>query len=115
MILRSRQLRTIARRWSHKKVLSWSHMDKPVAPSSMPVGRNPERDTPAKAGARVEGSRFRKLPTQVRLIPLPWPRQAIVLPLAAGFSLSLQMANLRGLRSFLISIQKEKRRPFSRA
>ena len=28
----------------------------PVAPSSTPVGRNPEQESPAKAGARVEGS-----------------------------------------------------------
>jgi len=29
---------------------------KPVALSSTPVGRNPDRETPAKAGAPVEGS-----------------------------------------------------------
>ena len=34
----------------------WSPMGKPVAPSSTPVGRNPEQEPPAKAGARVEGS-----------------------------------------------------------
>ena len=34
----------------------WSPTGKPVAPSSTPVGRNPEREPPAIAGARVEGS-----------------------------------------------------------
>jgi N-methylhydantoinase B len=34
----------------------WSPTGKPVAPSSTPVGRNPEREPLAKAGARVEGS-----------------------------------------------------------
>ena len=34
----------------------WSPTGKPVAPSTKPVGRNPEREPPAKAGARVEGS-----------------------------------------------------------
>jgi len=36
----------------------------PVAPYNTPVGRNPEREPPAKAGARVEGSRP-ALPGQV--------------------------------------------------
>jgi len=34
----------------------WSTTGRPVAPSSAPVGRNPEQEPPAKAGARVEGS-----------------------------------------------------------
>src|SRR3972149_9015930 len=34
----------------------WSPTGRPVAPSSAPVGRNPEQEPPAKAGARVEGS-----------------------------------------------------------
>jgi hypothetical protein len=34
----------------------WSLTGKPVAPSITPVGRNPEQEPPAKAGARVEGS-----------------------------------------------------------
>jgi len=34
----------------------WSPTGKPVAPSTKPVGRNPEREPPARAGARVEGS-----------------------------------------------------------
>ena len=34
----------------------WSPTGKPVAPSSMTVGRNPEQEPLAKAGARVEGS-----------------------------------------------------------
>ena len=34
----------------------WSPTGKPVAPSNTPVGRNPEQEPPAKAGARVEGS-----------------------------------------------------------
>ena len=34
----------------------WSPTDKSVAPSSTPVGRNPEQESEAKAGARVEGS-----------------------------------------------------------
>jgi tRNA (guanine37-N1)-methyltransferase len=34
----------------------WSPTGKPVAPSNAPVGRNPEQEHPAKAGARVEGS-----------------------------------------------------------
>jgi len=34
----------------------WSPTGKPVALSSMPVGRNPEQEPPAKAGDRVEGS-----------------------------------------------------------
>ena len=29
----------------------WSPTGKPVAPSSPPVGRNPEQEAPAKAGA----------------------------------------------------------------
>ena len=33
----------------------WSPTGKPVATSSTPVERNPEREPPAKAGARVEG------------------------------------------------------------
>ena len=33
----------------------WSPMGKPVAPFGTPVGRNPEQEPPAKAGARVEG------------------------------------------------------------
>ena len=36
--------------------LEWSPTDKPVAPSSRPVGRNPEPTPPAMVGARVEGS-----------------------------------------------------------
>ena len=41
----------------HSKARSkWSPTGKPVAPSSTPVGRNPEQEPPAKAGARVEGS-----------------------------------------------------------
>src|SRR3989337_1999005 len=36
---------------------SGSPTGKPVAPSTTPVRRNPEREPPAKAGARVEGSR----------------------------------------------------------
>jgi hypothetical protein len=35
---------------------AWSPTGKPVAPSSTPVGWNPEQEPPAKAGARVEGS-----------------------------------------------------------
>jgi hypothetical protein len=35
----------------------WSPTGKPVAPSSTPVRRNPEQGPPAKAGARVEGSK----------------------------------------------------------
>ena len=35
----------------------WSPTGDPVAPSNPPAGRNPEREPPAKAGARVEGSR----------------------------------------------------------
>jgi len=34
----------------------WSPAGKPVAPSSTPVGRTPEQEPSAKAGARVEGS-----------------------------------------------------------
>ena len=34
----------------------WSPTGEPVAPFSTPVGRNPERELPAEAGARVEGS-----------------------------------------------------------
>ena len=34
----------------------WSPTGKSVAPSSTPVGRNPEQESEAKAGARVEGS-----------------------------------------------------------
>jgi tellurite methyltransferase len=34
----------------------WNPMGKPVAPSTAPVGRNPEREPRAKAGDRVEGS-----------------------------------------------------------
>ena len=34
----------------------WSPTGKPVAPSSMPTGRNPERQPPARAGDRVEGT-----------------------------------------------------------
>jgi hypothetical protein len=35
--------------------LKWSSTGQPVAPSTTtPVGRNPEREPPAKAGARVE-------------------------------------------------------------
>ena len=33
----------------------WSPTGNPVAPSDTPVGRNPEQESPAKAGARVEG------------------------------------------------------------
>jgi NAD(P)-dependent dehydrogenase (short-subunit alcohol dehydrogenase family) len=33
----------------------WSPTGKPVAPSNTPVGRNPEQEPQAKAGARVEG------------------------------------------------------------
>jgi len=36
--------------------LKWSPTGKPVAPSGTPVGRNPEQEPPAKAGARVDGS-----------------------------------------------------------
>ena len=36
--------------------ITWSPTGKPVAPSTTPVGRNPEQDPPAKAGDRVEGS-----------------------------------------------------------
>ncbi len=35
-----------------------------VAPPAHPWGGNPEPDTPAKAGARVEGSRIKKNPDQ---------------------------------------------------
>ena len=35
----------------------WIPTGKPVTPSSTPAGRNPEQEPPAKAGARVEGSR----------------------------------------------------------
>ena len=35
----------------------WSPAGKPTTPSSTPAGRNPEQEPPAKAGARVEGSR----------------------------------------------------------
>jgi DedD protein len=34
----------------------WSPTGKPVAPSGAPVGRNPEQESPAKTGARVEGA-----------------------------------------------------------
>ncbi|MDZ4346948.1 MAG: hypothetical protein U1E51_31440, partial [Candidatus Binatia bacterium] len=34
----------------------WSPTGNPVAPSTTPVGRNPEPEPPAKAGDRVEGS-----------------------------------------------------------
>ncbi len=34
----------------------WIPIGKPVARSTTPVGRNPEQEPPAKAGARVEGS-----------------------------------------------------------
>jgi DNA-binding response OmpR family regulator len=37
------------------KIEKWSPTGKPVAPFNTPVGRNPEREPPAKAGARVEG------------------------------------------------------------
>src|SRR3990170_4420240 len=36
---------------------SWSPTGEPVAPSPTSVGRNPEREPSAKAGARVEESR----------------------------------------------------------
>ena len=36
--------------------LKWSPTGKPVGPSGTPVGRNPEQEPLAKAGARVEGS-----------------------------------------------------------
>jgi len=36
----------------------WSPTGKPVAPSGSPVGRNPEQEPPAKAGARVEESPY---------------------------------------------------------
>ncbi len=36
----------------------WSPTGKPVTPSRVPVGRNPEQESPAKAGARVEGSKI---------------------------------------------------------
>ena len=36
----------------------WSPTGKPVAPSGAPVGRNPEQEPPANAGARVEGSPY---------------------------------------------------------
>jgi len=42
------------KRWSAGM---WSPTVKPVAPSTTPVGRNPEREPPAKAGAGVEVSR----------------------------------------------------------
>src|SRR3990172_6507557 len=35
--------------------LLWSPTGKPVAPSGSPVGRNPEQEPSAKAGAQVEG------------------------------------------------------------
>ena len=35
----------------------WSPTGKPVVPFRTPVGRNPEQEPRAKAGARVEGSR----------------------------------------------------------
>ncbi len=38
----------------------WSPTDRPVAPSNTPVGRNPEHEPPAKAGAPVEGSQPQK-------------------------------------------------------
>jgi hypothetical protein len=38
-------------------LLLWSPTGKPVAHSSTPVGRNPEHEPPAEAGARVEGSK----------------------------------------------------------
>ena len=41
---------------SHAGFLLWSPTGKPVAPSTMPVGRNPEQEPPAKAGTRGEGS-----------------------------------------------------------
>jgi len=37
--------------------IKWSPTGKTVAPSSTPVGRNPEQEPPAKAGAPVEGSK----------------------------------------------------------
>ena len=37
----------------------WSPKGKPLAPSSTPVGRNPEQEPPANAGVRVEGSAFK--------------------------------------------------------
>ena len=48
----------------------WSPTGKPVAPSSTPVGRNPEQERPGKVGARVEGS------PQARVILLS-PRGAV--------------------------------------
>ncbi len=48
-----------------RETLRWSPTGKPVAPSNMPVGRNPEREPPAKAGARVEGAR-RPIPVSVK-------------------------------------------------
>ena len=42
--------------FDHRGLQVWSPTGKPVAPSRTPVGRNPEQEPPAKAGARVEGS-----------------------------------------------------------
>ena len=42
---------------SKPAALEWSPTGKPVATSTTPVGRNPEREPRAKAGARVEGSK----------------------------------------------------------
>jgi len=39
----------------------WSPTGKPVAPSSPPVGRNPEQEPPARTGARVEGAEPKNL------------------------------------------------------
>ena len=36
-------------------MVKWSPTGEPVAPSCTPVGRNPEQEPPAKAGAHVEG------------------------------------------------------------
>ena len=40
-----------------REILPWSPAGNPVAPSSTPVGRNPEREPRTNAGARVEGAR----------------------------------------------------------
>jgi len=39
--------------------VSWSPTGKPLAPSTAPVGRNPEGESSAKAGDRVEGPRVK--------------------------------------------------------
>jgi hypothetical protein len=39
----------------------WSPTGKPVAPSTTPVGWNPERESRAKAGDRVQGSSMNRI------------------------------------------------------